>query len=196
MVVQNMSDKPLTLYAGTALAQLYVLKSKIPIFIEEDFQKTSDRGSFGSTGNEFETVKNEPSSFHIKQILMDKHPIDSVHDHLHTQKFSIDNFAINLIGSPVENSQTYFELERFHNKLIAPESTATEIFMENLENEISVNTVNIDSPKFFSSQELSEADLAAILAVDLAQNKKLSVQSLVYFQTMDKNISKIIKHSL
>jgi dUTPase len=42
MVVQNMSDKPLTLYAGTALAQLYVLKSKIPIFIEENFQKTSD----------------------------------------------------------------------------------------------------------------------------------------------------------
>jgi hypothetical protein len=84
--------------------------------------------------------------------------------------------------------QTYFELERFHNKLIAPEHTATEIFMEKLENEVSVNTINIDSPKFFGSQELSDMDLAAILAVDLAQNKKLSVQSLVYFQTMDKNI--------
>jgi hypothetical protein len=84
-----MSQKPLTLYAGTALAQLYVLKSKIPTFIENDFQQTSDRGSFGSTGNKFETVNTEPCSFHIQQILMDKHPIDSMHDQLHTENFPL-----------------------------------------------------------------------------------------------------------
>jgi dUTPase len=51
VVIQNMLDSDNILPAGTAVAQLLVIKKKIPEFKNEWFQITFNRGSFGTTGN-------------------------------------------------------------------------------------------------------------------------------------------------
>jgi dUTPase len=56
VVIQNMLDSENILPAGTAVAQLLVIKNKIPEFKNEWFQITSNRGSFGSTGNFFQKL--------------------------------------------------------------------------------------------------------------------------------------------
>ncbi len=53
-VIQNMTEKEIILKKGTAVAQLLLIKAKIPQFINEWPETHSTRGGFGSTGQNFE----------------------------------------------------------------------------------------------------------------------------------------------
>ena len=54
-----MTEKELILKKGTAVAQLLLIKAKIPQFINEWPETHSTRGGFGSTGQNFEkTITN------------------------------------------------------------------------------------------------------------------------------------------
>ncbi|MFN9907469.1 MAG: hypothetical protein ACK56F_15330, partial [bacterium] len=58
-VIQNMTEKEIILTKGTAVAQLLLIKAKIPKFTNEWPETNSTRGGFGSTGQNFEkTIAN------------------------------------------------------------------------------------------------------------------------------------------
>jgi dUTPase len=65
-VLQNMDNKPTTLYAGTAVAQLLLLPAHIPYFQDEWPESKSTRGSFGSTGQNFK-MKNSTNYIQMLQ---------------------------------------------------------------------------------------------------------------------------------
>jgi dUTPase len=55
-VIENKSSQPQTLVAGTAVVQLLVIPSPIPVFQETNQLTGIERGGFGSTGQHFEHV--------------------------------------------------------------------------------------------------------------------------------------------
>jgi dUTPase len=55
-VIENKSSQPQTLVAGTAVVQLLVIPSPIPVFQETAQLTDTVRGGFGSTGQLFEPV--------------------------------------------------------------------------------------------------------------------------------------------
>jgi dUTPase len=55
-VIENKSSQPQTLVAGTAVVQLLVIPSPIPVFQETNQLTSIERGGFGSTGQQFERV--------------------------------------------------------------------------------------------------------------------------------------------
>ena len=55
-VVQNMSHQALTIPKGTAIAQLLIIYNQIPQFEMKWPLTHAERGGFGSTGNNFETI--------------------------------------------------------------------------------------------------------------------------------------------
>ena len=58
-VIQNLAEEKIIINAGIALSQLLIIESKIPKFIEKWEDTDETRGSFGSTGNNFEKVNSE-----------------------------------------------------------------------------------------------------------------------------------------
>ena len=56
-IIQNMTNNPVTITAGTALTQLLLIKNKIPTYTQEWPHKKSSRGSFGSTGHDFQQIQ-------------------------------------------------------------------------------------------------------------------------------------------
>jgi dUTPase len=57
IVVQNMSSEIIQINAGIAIAQLLLIKNKIPVFINEWSPIENVRGSFGSTGQSFQLIQ-------------------------------------------------------------------------------------------------------------------------------------------
>jgi dUTPase len=64
-VIQNMTDEPIMLDKGTAVAQLLLLPSKIPSFAHHWPISNSTRGGFGSTGQNFETLQTDLKTNHM-----------------------------------------------------------------------------------------------------------------------------------
>ena len=56
IVIQNMTNQPLTLPKGIAVAQLLIVPNPIPQFENNWPHTDSTRGAFGSTDQKFETV--------------------------------------------------------------------------------------------------------------------------------------------
>ena len=52
-----MTNNPITITAGTALTQLLLIKNKIPTYTQEWPHNKSSRGSFGSTGQNFQQIQ-------------------------------------------------------------------------------------------------------------------------------------------
>ena len=129
-VVQNMSSEPIRIPSGTALVQLLFLKSKIPTFEKAWPETEISRGSFGSTGQSFETIEKatlnnaflqiklntsesqfvenctsesncHPVHFHIDAKQILKHPVSTLENTLNPKFFTLECFHVNLPGSPV-----------------------------------------------------------------------------------------------
>ena len=56
-IIQNMTNNPITITAGTALTQLLLIKNKIPTYTQEWPHNKPSRGSFGSTGQNFQQIQ-------------------------------------------------------------------------------------------------------------------------------------------
>jgi len=146
------------------------------------------------------------------------HPVSTLENTLNPKFFTLECFQINLPGNPVERTQQIFELHSFEAKLLQEsargpvnplptlqESNLMTINLDSLEKQIpgpeikmpQMSTPILDSPLPWpnltreSQISPSENELASLLAADIAQNKKLSMDSMIYFQTNDPMISRI-----
>ena len=63
-----MSENPIQIPAGTALVQLLLIKSKIPSFSNQQIQQSTNRGSFGSTGQIFKKIQPTLSTINTNHI--------------------------------------------------------------------------------------------------------------------------------
>jgi transposase InsO family protein len=189
VVIQNTTDGPLTLQKGTAVCQLLIMQSEIPNlknFWPELKQKS--RGAFGSTGQNFETTKSKTLEVDLVRIDLPDDALFRAYDKLNNNTFRIDNLNIHLIETPENNSQIMFNIQTFEAELIAKELDAFFELPEIPEILLNNNTIEEEYP-------LTQQSLEILLANELAENKKLTVESLIYYQNNDQYI-KPIKESL
>jgi dUTPase len=237
-VIQNMSEETVTIEAGTALVQLLLIKSKIPTFENTWPDNTSTRGSFGSTGQNFKTIKNpttisknqqtaqylqqnyiqhneflqnysvstHPSAqFLLKENTESIHPILQLENIFSPNILSLDSFHINLTGTPLEKSQQLFSLKAFEADLLLENSSFHSNPLPQLQvyhtspaqipsspNTLPPSPTNTVHPTNYPDNiHPTNTELSALLAADLADNKKLSLPSLIYFQNHDPLIQQI-----
>jgi dUTPase len=118
-VIQNTTNQEIILKKGTAVAQLLLIPATIPTFTYNEFTENSERGSFGSTGQNFEeksTLKTAP--FTVKEAkLLHQHYLD-VEDRLGPRQISINFIPIHLLDSPHERAIQVFEFQNFENSLL------------------------------------------------------------------------------
>ncbi len=86
-VIQNMTDEPIMLDKGTAVAQLLLLPSKIPTFAHHWPISNSTRGGFGSTGQNFEktstkNITQNSVQFLSEEIMKDENEFLKIEDYL------------------------------------------------------------------------------------------------------------------
>ena len=230
-VIQNMTPNPLTLERGIAVAQLLLLPSKIPTFCDKWPLSNSKRGSFGSTGQTFSENTNTNylvtlSEIESEQDKQHRHetvqfstvhqrapvsPLHAIENELNPTVVTVDNISVHLLGDPVENTQTIYDLRRFENKLIGRFSPNMYKKLPMYQSVILPAEHSAPKPPTEEEELFAEADktlfpkhyqvpitpddLSHLLAADLLQNKKLSLESLIYLQNMDPHISDI-KHRM
>ena len=201
MVVQNMTENDIILQAGTAVAQLLLLKAKIPKFSPDWQEPEIHRGGFGSTGHTFEKTDQKENSLNYIQFyaenLKTEHPLLSMEDQLKPKFFHIDQIQVNLMGTGEDISQQLAELKQFEKQLLQKEAYKIYPTLPVLQTSILTSTPttkeNFQLPTQNSKLQLpiTQETLSALLAADLADNKKLSIESLIYYQNNDENIAKI-----
>ena len=207
VVIQNMSKKPLILPAGTAVAQLLLIKSKIPDFVPEWPEATGSRGSFGSTGQEFEKITlntnfllnsnlERCATFHLTEMPLQVNPLLHVQTLLNPDKIFVNNIPIKFLGDNISNSQTNHS---FHSMEAEFMDSSPHDLAQNLPTlPLTLCNTDVNSLPFRKFEAADNTDIkldastiASLLAADLADNRKLSIESLVYFQTTDPLIAKI-----
>ncbi len=124
-----MTEKEIILKKGTAVAQLLLIKAKIPQFIDEWPQTNSTRGGFGSTGQNFENtttnnITQNSVQFLSEEIMKDENEFLKIEDYLGPRKIGINSLAINLISTPIDRAHQTFELQEFENALLEKISPA------------------------------------------------------------------------
>ena len=223
-VLQNMDNKPTTLYAGTAVAQLLLLPSQIPYFQDEWPESQSTRGSFGSTGQDFK-MKNSTNYMQVLQnveylknmdsdqnniipfdLILESQqscPLLKIKDALNPDYITINNIRIHLFDEPQENTQEIYILQEFENEIL---DTVSPYIMDRLPSyQITVaskespiqETSSTDSEKYMKlfpkhyTVPITPDDLSQLLAAESIQNKKLTLETLIYLQTNDPHIAYI-----
>jgi dUTPase len=201
-VIQNMTEKEIILKKGTAVAQLLLIKAKIPKFTNEWPETNSTRGGFGSTGQIFErTITNnivqDSVQFLSEEIMKDENDFLKIEDYLGPRKIGINSLAINLISTPIDRAHQTFELQEFENALLEKISPTLQSKLPTIQLSQS-NLKNQDKEERIQSREtkltepyITEQEVSALLAADLSMNRKLTVESFQYFQNMDPVISAI-----
>jgi hypothetical protein len=129
--------------------------------------------------------------------MKDENEFLKIEDYLGPRKIGINSLAINLISTPIDRAHQTFELQEFENALLEKISPTLQsklpiiqLTHSNIENlykkeEIEPKETKVTEPNI-TGQEIS-----ALLAADLSVNRKLTVESLQYFQNMDPVISTI-----
>ena len=200
VVIQNVSDKKITLPTGTAVCQLLVLKCKIPKFelAWEDLE--SRDGSFGSTGQNFERVNTNHCSIKIFRSPKFENLVSSAMDLIDPHTFSINNINVRLLGSNSNRCDDMtnlldFEKRSFTSSIsIMEKLPILETYNLQYDNIDTDEIENDEDPEYFekiSTPKLTEKDETALLAADLCENKKISLTLFSQLQDLDKNITKI-----
>ena len=135
-VLQNMRDKPNILYSCTAVAQLLLLPAKIPEFRDEWPHTDSERGSFGSTGQDFaqkistnymQYISNLENLLHAERAsigncqfsLIQKSyescPLMEIKAALSPECIKINNMKIHLIQDGHDNTQEIYDFQELEN---------------------------------------------------------------------------------
>ena len=116
VVIQNVSDKKITLPPGIAVCQLLVLKCKIPKFelAWEDLE--SRDSSFGSTDQNFEKVDSNFCSIKIFRSPNFENLISSAIDLIDPRTISMNNVKIRLLGSNSKRCSNLTELLDFEKR--------------------------------------------------------------------------------
>ncbi|MEG1724594.1 MAG: RNase H-like domain-containing protein [Anaerovoracaceae bacterium] len=205
VVIQNMSMDDVTLIKGTAVSQFLLLKAKIPTFEEgwDDLLDSENRGGgFGSTGQNFERidsqekvsflpVENENNFLHIKGIV----------DEINPSMFTLDFMHIFVTGDTPDKMETFNELLEYERSLMCGSSINMMASLPSL----SCNTLTpmgeIDQCKLAdpdnwrgddgSYPKLNPREMSALLAADLNDNYKLSVETLIELQNNERRMSRI-----
>ncbi len=208
-VIQNMLNKELILEAGLAVAQLLLLPAPIPEFTSDWIEPVTQRGGFGTTGQEFQRVnttieqtsgnlqESTPTSisFTILEETTAIHPLLKLEETLNPSFLTINNIRINLTGTAKERTKSLYELKEFENKLLNDESANVSNLLPVIQ--ISINALKLEETNKYSNNvetseniPLNNGILTTLLAADLANNKKISLESMKYYQNADPFISK------
>jgi hypothetical protein len=123
------------------------------------------------------------------------HPLLKIEDALNPSFLSIDNIQINLTGTETEKTKSLYELKEFENNLINTEM----INIFHLLPVIQTPTNTLELSKTNHSNETTSEEnipldhgiLTTLLAADLASNKKISLDSMIYYQNSDPLVAKI-----
>jgi dUTPase len=176
VVIENFNDFSIQLNAGTAVAQVILLPCPTPKILEGEVPNESQRGSFGSTGQPHLNYL----KFSIREEKIEHHPLMIFHSLISPRNFKIDNIDIKLFGS-VESR--YFQIKnflQFENSQIQ-EVVVTEKLMSQLPS-IKLNNIDLEIGKDFT---YSENEIQQLLACDLLQFKKISIEMLIFLQDQD-----------
>ena len=116
VIIQNVSDKKITLTPGIAVCQLLVLKCKTPKFelAWEDLE--SRDGSFGSTGQNFEKINSNFCSIKIFRSPSFENLVSSAIDLIDPRTISMNNVKIRLLGSNSKRCSNLTELLDFEKR--------------------------------------------------------------------------------
>ena len=234
--IQNMSDYPIRLERGTAVAQLLIIPSQIPTFEDSWPLSTSTRGSFGSTGQSFKEKASTASTNYSTlvnelEILPSRHgtqnavpfriekreqscPLAEIEDRLNPAVISLNGMRIRMMSDPVDNTQVLYDLQCLENELLDKASPcmlgklpiyqtniASDVYIKRNKKEPSEDEADtiVPPPEEFSRKlfpkhytvPITPDDLSHLLAAELIQHKKLSLETLIYLQSMDPHISKV-----
>ena len=204
IVIQNMSDFARIIPAGTAVSQLLIIKSKIPNFVNFWNNPEEIRGSYGSTNNNFEIIdKNHVKSNNVTfstnflEISDQPNPYFLYFTEMKPQKVNLDHtLQINLLGPSYQTTSQFYNLQIFENSLMPRNTDNYSEKLPEIPEKIEEETEFFDTKSQTSiPPHLDEKTLSALLASDILDHKKLSVNSLIYFQTNDPVIS-VIKDQL
>jgi len=205
VVIQNLNTEEVKLSEGMAVAQLLVMPSNIPELSTDWTETEPSRGSFGSTGQTFQTIDeiirpssdvlpSHPVECYLHELCVNN-PLLVTYQLLNQQEYQLNNITIKLIGSAWQNSQDAFDLQEFEAQLIQEEKQDINMKLPPVPQNLQL--YNIQLPKLISEQpppenpSLSEETLKVLLTTDLLENKKLTINSLIYFQSTDPLVSKI-----
>jgi hypothetical protein len=206
-VIQNMLNEKLILEAGLAVAQLLLLPAPIPEFTSDWEEPLTQRGGFGSTGQEFQKVPStKPTSENLQNSIPTSisfaaleattvtHPLLKLEDTLNPSFLTINNIQVNLTGPAKEKTETLYKLIEFKNRLVNNELTNVSNLLPVIQTAINTlqleKTVNLNEPTTEENIPLDHGILTTLLAADLANNKKISLESMIYYQNADPFISK------
>ena len=219
-VIQNTLEVPNTLYKGTAVAQLLLLPAKIPTFENEWPLATSTRGSFGSTGQNFQSIHtnfmatleniseiskpenmySEKLAFEVKLTNFEYCPFLDIKNRLYPDCVTIANIKVKLFSDPCENTQEIYDMQELENSLLdkispsmykkLPMYQVSAKEQHTQEPSKSIVTDRNLFPKHYSVP-ITPDDLSQLLSADLLANKKLTLETLQYLQTQDPHISHI-----
>ena len=109
-------------------------------------------------------------------------------DYLGPRKIAINNIDIHLLSSPLDRTHQVFELQDYENSLL--ESVSPSIINKMPTIQLNTSTTEEKKPNN-QPPTITDQEIAALLAADLAENKKLTISSLQYFQNMDPRIAAI-----
>jgi len=180
-VVQNMSQEIITLRQGTAVAQLLLIKAKLPTFVDNQASKDFQPDSFGSTSKEFQNTlkdsyslaKGEPFTAHETDLVFQ--PLFDVEDRLGPNKISVNFIPIHLLDDARSRALQTFDLQEFENSLIekiSPNIVATlPTVQEHAFEPLMVNNARTEEEKGKEKPHLNEDELSLLLAADIATNK-------------------------
>jgi hypothetical protein len=186
-----MSESPLTLYAGTAIAQLLVFKSKIPDFFNDWPETSSARGSFGSTGNDFEQLSIATNFLQSKspqgectkmsEVPDIFSPLLQFYEIMNPDTVKISNVKVQLLGDNVSNSQQMYDLQTFESQNIFP--LPVELYNISPTVPQSFDKINVSQlPEKEIEISLDEKDLTALLTADITDNKNCRFPLLSTFR--------------
>jgi dUTPase len=190
VVIQNMSSETIELQKGTSVAQLLVIPSEIPKFEEKwDTSKETNRGEFGSTGHEFEIKQHKAVQANFTEVKVKENNLFQLSEELSPSFFTLNNIQIQLLGHSRSRSNIMNELLNFEANLINNEHDRYLITTPPLPEQY-LNNLDI------KETELTDNTITMLLASDLMQNKRLSIESFEYYQNNDKFIQPIKENLL
>ena len=128
--------------------------------------KLASRGSFGSTGQNFETLNTnflqcnnikESNSvpFYFTEIQIINSGFAHVYDKINPEKISIQFFNISLLGDHKEKTEQLQNIQKFENKLITPFKPEQIQNMPKLPSKYSETPENTEIP------EITETEISA-----------------------------------
>jgi dUTPase len=198
-VLQNVTNHPIVLQAGTAVAQLLVIRSEIPKFELGWDDLESRDGSFGSTGQNFEKVLPVNTLSVIEDFETKfSNKINGPLELLSPSLINLDNIPIRLSNNSDTSVKELSDLLDFERKqFVASNFDHSKLPSIEIYNSDSLSEDSDDGFEPLSSSSvippLSQREKDLLMLCDLQDSYKIDINDFGDLQREDSKIRKVIE---